>query len=100
MALFANPDNFTRGHEVIAYLSDATGYWFGRGIVLIIFVIIVGATLREGNIKKSFAFATFMTFVLAVLLRILGAIDDFTVMLTFVGMVVGIAGLLSENINL
>lgn len=97
-APFPTPTNFTAASETLGYFNNITESWFGRIILLAIFVIIFGMSNQLG-VKKAFAAAAFPTFILGVILRLFGAIDDFTIFIVLIGTVIGIIALLSDTIQ-
>jgi len=80
---FELPTNFTVGNTTTAvsgigsmfqYASYATGNWFGVGLLFVIFIVSLTASAVL-NIARSFASASFITFIFSVYFARIGMVS-------------------------
>jgi len=83
---FASPTSINASSGIgnfFEYLSVVTNFWFGRMILIAIFVIFLMGYLRskEGDIVGGVAVASYVSFVMGLLFWVLGLISglDFSI---------------------
>ena len=74
--LFTPPANVTEATQMITWVNSTTGQWLFQGIIGAFFTItLVGMLQNQSNTaSKSFASASFVTMIIAVLSRTLNLI--------------------------
>jgi len=69
------PSNITGMVDLISHANVITEGWFGTGILIVLAVITIIAT-KNFSTEKSFAFASFLCFLVALLFRFMNIISD------------------------
>jgi len=72
--------NITRPYELITYANTLTDNIFGVVMILMIFIVSFIA-MKDYPTKSAFASSCFITTLLAILLRVMGALADMYVFL-------------------
>jgi|TARA_R100000501_G_C2629734_1_gene124610 hypothetical protein len=96
MSHLPSPNNFTQFHEILPFMNHVTENWFGRVIILMIFIIaFIGS--RTGSTNRSFAFASFIAAFFSIILLQFGIVDMLTVFITTIAFVASTAFLFGEG---
>jgi len=69
------PENMTGMVSLVSYANVLTEGWFGTGILIVLAVITLIAT-KNFSTEKSFAFASFLCFLVSLLFRFMNIISD------------------------
>jgi hypothetical protein len=69
-------ENLSGMFGLIQYVNILTEGWFGAGILILISVIILITTSKDGNFSGSLAFASFSSFLLSLIMLPMGIISD------------------------
>ena len=90
-----NDANVTSTAELLSYTNTVTDGWFGSILVLITFIMmLVILSPRSERFVEPFAVSSFITAILAILLRALNILNDTWLVVTIIVAVAGLAGLL------
>jgi ABC-type transporter Mla maintaining outer membrane lipid asymmetry permease subunit MlaE len=79
--VFADP-NITRPYELITYTNTVTGGMYGVVVVLAVFIVSFMA-LKNYKTSAALGASTFITTLLAIMLRLMGALSDTILFLCF-----------------
>ena len=86
--------NISQPYELLTYAHATTEYMFGNVTVIAIFIVAMLAMLsRNNDPAQSFAGASFITFLLALLLTPLGIVNNVIFYITIVALIGSIAWL-------
>lgn len=86
--------NISQPYELLTYAHITTEYMFGNVTVIAIFIVAMLAMLsRNNDPAQSFAGASFITFLLALLLTPLGIVNNVIFYITIVALIGSIAWL-------
>ena len=88
--------NITRSYELLTYANTVTGGVFGAVVVLSTFIIAYVA-MKDYRSTAAFAASSFITCLVAILMRILGALQDDILFITIFLAVGGVAALIFEG---
>jgi hypothetical protein len=80
---YTMPQNITGTVPFIQWADTTVGGWFGSGILVALWAIVFFST-KEADVKRAFATASFLTALVAVMLRALEFISDQTVIFTII----------------
>lgn len=71
--------NITNFYDMFSYANYSSGYMFGTLIVVAMFVIAFIAAKGNSPTEVSFAFSSYLTTIIAILLRVVMMVSDFIV---------------------
>jgi len=69
------PSNMSGVMSLVSHANVVTEGWFGTGILIVLAVITIIAT-KNYSTEKSFAFASFLCFLVSLLFRFMDIIND------------------------
>lgn len=95
MAIYQDP-NITGIVDLFVYANTVTNGIFGFGILIsLFFIVYINLSFAENT--KAFAVATWVVGLTAVLLRLIGIVNDLTMYTCFVLVLVGIISLRGQQ---
>lgn len=90
--LFPYPENITSMTKLFNHVNTITDNWFGP-MILVIVAVIAFISTKSYSSGKAFGFAGFLTFIVAMLLRLLGLISNAILYFAIAFMIISAVGL-------
>jgi|TARA_R100000501_G_C2629618_1_gene124393 hypothetical protein len=92
-----NLTNLTTGGSLLSVFqvaNEVTSSWFGKMILLSVFVIALVSLMQVSDKKTAFATSSFVTFLISILLRTTGLMNDDFIIVFILVLLVGSVALL------
>lgn len=96
MPKFADPNITTNITQTLTYVNDVSDGW-GWSIILFGIFFIILISQKNYSFTRSFASTSSITFILALMLRILNLISDYSLLICFVSLIGSVGFLIIEK---
>lgn len=84
------PTNLTSALDIMLYANTETQGWFGTLILVMIFVVVFMGMKSRFTTSRCMAGACFLTAICAVLLRVLGLINEFPFLVSILMLILSV----------